>query len=312
MVCTPKLCICIISRVFFPFLWSLFRLFCMQILSPPLTFILSYTFLLWTHSFFSHHYARLYSITPIGSLTRTFLLPSAFFIFFNAQWHSRVFIAAGECPGRCNFNSIVSCIRGMIYAMHSRSCVHAHSATGHEEDRRCASALSGLCRRRVRYLNGVVPFSFFLSFFFIYSAFASTTDRARRFIDWKSKSEFNFGESLDLYSLRFIFFEKSIAHLPLYISILVLKYLILPINATRFLYLLSKLNLADTRDGVIRGRLAARSRSVIWVTSLRFNDESWLFIDLFARIQKGRASGPLSRVSDVGTHPGEIRWGRGR
>jgi len=166
MVCTSKLCICVISRVFFSFLSSLFRFFCMQILSPPLTFILSYTFLLWTHSFFSHHYARLYSITPIGSLTRTFLLPSAFFIFFNAQWHSRVFIAAGECPGRCNFNSIVSCIRGMIYAMHSRSCVHAHSATGHEEDRRCALALSGLCRRRVRYLNGVVPFSFFLSFFF--------------------------------------------------------------------------------------------------------------------------------------------------
>lgn len=145
-------------------------------------------------------------------------------------------------------------------------------ARQHEEDRRCASALSRLCRRRVRYLNRVVPFSFFL-FFFVYSVFASTTDRARRFIDWKSKSEFNFGES------RFIF-------PPIHI--------LRKIDCTfAFIYFYSRTEIsnstdkrnpfftsfievksADMRDGVSRSRLVARSRSVICVTSLRFNDES--------------------------------------
>jgi len=75
------------------------------------------------------------------------------------------FIVDGR-PRSRNFDSIASYVPEMIYTMHSRSHVHACSATsGTKKKERCfASALSWLCRRHVRYFNGVV--SFFLSFRF--------------------------------------------------------------------------------------------------------------------------------------------------
>lgn len=40
------------------------------------------------------------------------------------------FIADGRRPRRRNFNSIASCVRAMIYAMHSTfACAHTHSTT---------------------------------------------------------------------------------------------------------------------------------------------------------------------------------------
>lgn len=179
----------------------------------------------------------------------------------------------------------------------------------------CASALSRLCRRRVRYLNGVVSFSFF--FFFIYSAFAEC-DGLGKTIYWLEIEKRIQFRRVSIYILSDSYSSKiDCASVLLYI----------------YIYFYSRAEISNTADKRSRfsssytfyrswvrryarksdsGRLTARSRSVICVTSLRFNDESWLFIDLFARIQKGRASEPLSRVSDVGTHPGEIRWGRVR
>lgn len=92
--------------------------------------------------------------------------------------------------------------------MHPRWYVHAHIARRHEENDVAPRLYLGFVGDAFVTLTGsfLFPsFFFFSSSFFIYSAFASTTDRARRFIDWKSKSEFNFGEP------RFIF---SSIHIP--------------------------------------------------------------------------------------------------
>lgn len=99
-----------------------------NLFSLLLLFFLLCAFLLWT-LFFSHYSLVLHHCYRPSYTYFSPTLSLNLLYFFNAQWHSRVFIAGGECPGRCNFNSIASCIRGMIYV-----CMYMHTARQHEED----------------------------------------------------------------------------------------------------------------------------------------------------------------------------------
>lgn len=112
-----------------------------------------------------------------------------------------------------------------------RMCMHVARDVGTKRRGQCfASALSWLCRRHVRYFNGVVPV-----FFFLILPFSRVRRWTRRFTDWKLKSEFNFIESIRTLS---DILEKNRLHL-LYIPILGLKYL--SVNAPTINFL-SKLN----------------------------------------------------------------------
>lgn len=97
-----------------------------------------------------------------------------------------------------------------------------------------ASALSTLCRRHVRYFNGVDPFIFL--FFFAIFPLMRVRRRTRRFTDWKLKNEFNFIASTPCPLWHSS--KKSIPSL-LYIPILGLKYLSANAPTINFL---SKLN----------------------------------------------------------------------
>lgn len=167
--------------------------------------------------FLSHHYARLYSITPIGSLTRYLSPTLGLSISFNTQWHSRVFIAAGECAGRCNFNSIVSCIRGMIYAMHSRSCVTCTSLDGMKRTDVAPRLYLGFVGDAFVTLTGSFLFPSFLFFFFSSTPFSRVRRIGQDDLLTGNRKANSISESLDLYSLSDSYSSKNRSHICFYI-----------------------------------------------------------------------------------------------
>lgn len=177
--------------------YSVFLLFYMQILLLSVFFMyLLCIFLLWTDSPFVarrcvslvlHHLYRLFYV-------HSFPILSLYFLMYSDTVVNRFIV--GEGCSR-NFNSIASYVREMIYAMHTRSRVHAHNIGTKRRGQCFASALSTLCRRHVRYFNGVDPFIFLFCYL---SAYASTTsDKTIYWLEIEKRIQFHSVDSCPLW-----------------------------------------------------------------------------------------------------------------